>query len=193
MRGGRNANPEFLSSVIYRFHRRRTKGLLIFDKIYVKICSYKKPCSAFDGCISKKHLTECHALHKTKFMPAGMSSFLYPIPKGLQETPAVGSERIGRVILSMKYMHTPEEQRNRIIQGTRHLVALGGMRNFSFPKLMDEIGINASAVYALYKNKANPLTSCYLEIDNEIAHLLERALRQSPPHRDQAEAIDDSC
>ena len=83
MRGGRNANPEFLSSVICRFHRRRTKGLLIFDKIYVKICSYKKPCSAFDGCISKKYLTECHALHKTKFMPAGMSSFLYPIPKGL--------------------------------------------------------------------------------------------------------------
>lgn len=105
----------------------------------------------------------------------------------------MGSERIGRVILSMKYMHTPEEQRNRIIQGTRHLVALGGMRNFSFPKLMDETGINAPAVYALYKNKANPLTSCYLEIDNEIAHLLERALRQSPPHRDQVEAIDDSC
>ena len=43
------------------------------------------------------------------------------------------------------------------------------------------------------ENKANLLTSCYLEIDNEIAHLLERALRQSPPHRDPVEASDDSC
>ena len=58
---------------------------------------------------------------------------------------------------------------------------------------MDETGFNAPAVYALYKNKTNLLTSCYLEIDNEIARLLERALRQSPPHLDQVEAINDSC
>ena len=93
----------------------------------------------------------------------------------------------------MKYKRTPEEQRSIIIKGTRHLVAVGGMSNFSFPKLMSETGINAPAVYELYKNKEDLLTSCYMEIDSEIALLLERALKRVPPHRDQVEAIDDYC
>ena len=93
----------------------------------------------------------------------------------------------------MKHKHTPEEQRRLIVQGTRHLIAVGGMNNFSFPKLMEETGINAPAVYELYKNKEDLLTSCYLDIDREIALLLERALKRVPPHRDQVEAIYDYC
>lgn len=93
----------------------------------------------------------------------------------------------------MKLKRTSEEQRDIITKGTRRLVAIGGMNNFSFPKLLAETGINAPAVYELYKNKEDLLTSCYMEIDKEIALLLEHALKTVPPHRDETKAIDDYC
>ena len=72
----------------------------------------------------------------------------------------------------MKFKRTSEEQRKIIINGTRHLVAVGGMNNFSYPKLMAETGINAPAVYELYKDKADLLTSCFLDIDAEIGNTI---------------------
>lgn len=50
----------------------------------------------------------------------------------------------------MKRKRTAKERGEMIVKGTRHLVAVGGMSNFSFPKLMAETGINAPAVYELY-------------------------------------------
>lgn len=93
----------------------------------------------------------------------------------------------------MKSKRTPEEQRNIIIRGTRHLVAAGGMSNFSFPKLMAETGINAPSVYELYKDKADLLTSCFLSIDAEIGKLTGDILIHRPPHRDDPIAIEKYC
>ena len=93
----------------------------------------------------------------------------------------------------MKSKRTPEEQRNIIIRGTRHLVAIGGMGNFSFPKLMAETGINAPTVYELYKDKADLLTSCFLSIDAEIGKLTGDILVCRPPHRDNPIAIETYC
>lgn len=93
----------------------------------------------------------------------------------------------------MKSKRTPEEQRDIIIRGTRHLVATGGMGNFSFPKLMAETGINAPTVYELYKDKADLLTSCFLSIDAEIGKLTGDILVCRPPHRDNPIAIETYC
>ena len=93
----------------------------------------------------------------------------------------------------MKFKRTSEEQRKIIINGTRHLVAVGGMNNFSYPKLMAETGINAPAVYELYKDKAELLTSCFLDIDAEIGKMLGTILKKSPPHRDDPKANDNYC
>lgn len=93
----------------------------------------------------------------------------------------------------MKSKRTPEEQRNIIIRGTRHLVATGGMGNFSFPKLMAATGINAPTVYELYKDKTDLLTSCYLSIDAEIGKLTGDILTHRPPHRNEPVAIEKYC
>lgn len=105
---------------------------------------------------------------------------------------AAAGEWVERQI-EMRSRSTAEEQREVIIRGTQHLVATGGMNNFSFPKLMAETGINPPAVYELYKNKEDLLTSCYLRIDTEIGKLLSAVLKQSPPHRDELEAIGNYC
>lgn len=93
----------------------------------------------------------------------------------------------------MKRKRTAKERREMIVKGTRHLVAVGGMSNFSFPKLMAETGINAPAVYELYKNKTDLLESCYLEIDREIAQLVERNLKRATRQRRRVCTVDEHC
>ena len=93
----------------------------------------------------------------------------------------------------MKRKRTAKERREMIVKGTRHLVAVGGMSNFSFPKLMAETGINAPAVYELYKNKTDLLESCYLEIDREIAQLVERNLKHAARQRRRVRTVDEHC
>ena len=70
---------------------------------------------------------------------------------------------------SMASQRTPEQLKTVILKATQHLVAVGGMQNFSYPKLAAETGINAPTVYEHYKNKEALLTTCFLTIDNEIA------------------------
>ena len=69
----------------------------------------------------------------------------------------------------MASQRTPEQLKSIILKATQHLVAAGGMQNFSYPKLAAETGINAPTVYEHYKNKEALLTTCFLTIDNEIA------------------------
>ena len=69
----------------------------------------------------------------------------------------------------MASQRTPEQLKTIILKATQHLVAVGGMQNFSYPKLAAETGINAPTVYEHYKNKEDLLTSCFLTIDDEIA------------------------
>lgn len=73
---------------------------------------------------------------------------------------------------------SPEEMRARITKSTRHLIAAGGMSNFSFPKLTAEVGFSAPTIYEQYKNKAALLNSCWLEIDREIGDLVGDILGQ---------------
>lgn len=87
----------------------------------------------------------------------------------------------------------PEKIKEQITLGTRRLVAVGGMSNFSFPKLSAETGIAAPTVYEHYKNKEDLLTSCYLAIDAEIGALLDDILKSAPPHRHEPEKIDGYC
>lgn len=74
-----------------------------------------------------------------------------------------------------------------------HLIAAGGMSNFSYPKLTAATGIVAPTVYELYKNKEDLLTTCFLEIDAEIGRLLADAMKKTPPHRDQVEDVENYC
>ena len=53
----------------------------------------------------------------------------------------------------MASQRTPEQLKSIILKATQHLVAVGGMQNFSYPKLAAETGINAPTVYEHYKNK----------------------------------------
>ena len=74
-----------------------------------------------------------------------------------------------------------------------HLIATGGMSNFSFPKLTAATGIVAPTVYELYKNKEDLLSTCFLEIDAEIAWLLADVLKKSPQHRERATDVENYC
>ena len=47
---------------------------------------------------------------------------------------------------SMAPQRTPEQLKSIILKATQHLVAVGGMQNFSYPKLAAETGINAPTV-----------------------------------------------
>ena len=89
--------------------------------------------------------------------------------------------------------YNPESMRAQIKQGTLHLIAAGGMSNFSFPKLTAATGIVAPTVYELYKNKEDLLSTCFLEIDAEIGRLLADAMKKTPPHRDQVEDVENYC
>ena len=89
--------------------------------------------------------------------------------------------------------HTPENLRKQIAQGTMHLIASGGMSNFSFPKLTAATGIVPPTVYELYKNKEGLITTCFLEIDAEIGRLLADTLQKTPPHREQVEDVENYC
>ncbi len=89
--------------------------------------------------------------------------------------------------------YDPEAFRQRIKQATMHLIAAGGMSNFSYPKLTSITGIVAPTVYELYKNKEDLLTSCFLEIDAGIGQLLADAVKKKPPHREQVEDVENCC
>lgn len=75
---------------------------------------------------------------------------------------------------------TPEELKSQIMKGTMHLVAEGGMSNFSFPKLMQVTGISAPTVYEHFKNKEVLLKSCFMKIDSEVICLVESKIEESP-------------
>lgn len=83
--------------------------------------------------------------------------------------------------LPMKSVRSPEALRDAIIKGTRHLIAVGGMSNFSYPKLLAETGIVAPTVYEHFRNKEDLLTVCYLEIDAEIGRLIAGVFEDMPP------------
>ena len=89
--------------------------------------------------------------------------------------------------------YNSENMRAKIRQGTLHLIATGGMSNFSFPKLTAVTGVVPPTVYELYKNKEDLLTTCFLEIDAEIGRLLANAMKKTPPHRDQVEDVENYC
>lgn len=88
---------------------------------------------------------------------------------------------------------TPEDLKSQIIKGTQHLIATGGMSNFSFPKLAAETGINAPTVYEYYKNKEKLLSSCYLQIDAEIADLVAKIIDSIPLDENDPEKINEYC
>lgn len=79
---------------------------------------------------------------------------------------------------------TPDELKNIIINGTQHLVAVGGISNFSFPKLSAETGISAPTVYEHYKNKEVLLRSCFMKTDLEIVELVKIFIKKMPPKWD---------
>ncbi len=89
--------------------------------------------------------------------------------------------------------HIRESTKKQIVQGTMHLIASGGMSNFSFPKLTQITGIVAPTVYELYKNKEDLLVTCFLEIDAEIGQLLADAMKKTPPHREHVEDVENYC
>ncbi len=75
---------------------------------------------------------------------------------------------------------TPRELKNIIIKGTQHLVAVGGISNFSFPKLSAETGISAPTVYEHYKNKEELLQSCFMKTDFEVVNLVKKFIKKMP-------------
>ncbi len=89
--------------------------------------------------------------------------------------------------------YDPEELRKQIRHETMHLIATGGMSNFSFPKLTAATGIVAPTVYELYKNKEDLLSTCFLEIDAELAWLLANVLKKAPQHRERATDVENYC
>ena len=88
---------------------------------------------------------------------------------------------------------TPEEIKQLIMQATRHLVAVGGMENFSYPKLTAETGISAPTVYEYYKNKDELLTSCFMEIDGEVADMIAQMLVGMPSRIRDLQSFDNLC
>mgnify|MGYP001707645436 FL=1 len=94
---------------------------------------------------------------------------------------------------SMASQRTPEQLKTIILKATQHLVAVGGMQNFSYPKLAAETGINAPTVYEHYKNKEALLTTCFLTIDNEIACKIANAPKSLSAGVKDLQSLDDLC
>lgn len=88
---------------------------------------------------------------------------------------------------------TPNELKPEIVRGTLHIIATGGMENFSFPKLTAETGISAPTVYEHYKNKEELLTTCFLDIDREIADCITKAINGLPPETRSGEDTEARC
>ena len=88
---------------------------------------------------------------------------------------------------------TPEQLKPLIMRATRHLVAVGGMENFSYPKLTAETGLSAPTVYEHYKNKDELLTSCFMEIDNEVAGMMAQMLLGMPSQIRDLQSFDNLC
>lgn len=93
----------------------------------------------------------------------------------------------------MMKKHNTESLKQQITQGTMHLIASGGISNFSFPKLAASTGIVAPKVYEHYKNKDDLLASCFLKIDAEIGRLLADAMKTTPPHRECVKDVENYC
>ena len=93
----------------------------------------------------------------------------------------------------MASQRTPEQLKTIILKATQHLVAVGGMQNFSYPKLAAETGINAPTVYEHYKNKEALLTSCFLTIDDEIARKIANAPKSLSAGVKDLQSLDDLC
>ena len=88
---------------------------------------------------------------------------------------------------------TPEEIKQLIMQATRHLVAEGGMENFSYPKLTAETGLSAPTVYEHYKNKEELLTSCFMDVDVEVANMMSQMLVGMPSQVRDLQSFDNLC
>ena len=88
---------------------------------------------------------------------------------------------------------TPEQLKPLIMRATRHLVAIGGMENFSYPKLTAETGISAPTVYEHYKNKEDLLTSCFMEIDTYVSSMMAKMLKGMPSGIKDVESFDNLC
>ena len=93
----------------------------------------------------------------------------------------------------MASQRTPEQLISIILKATQHLVAVGGMQNFSYPKLAAETGINAPTVYEHYKNKEALLTTCFLTIDDEIARKIANAPKNLSAGVKDLQSLDDLC
>ena len=88
---------------------------------------------------------------------------------------------------------TPQQLRPLIMRATRHLVAAGGMENFSYPKLTAETGLSAPTVYEHYKNKEDLLTSCFMEIDSDVAGMMAQMLLGMPSQIRNLQSFDNLC
>ncbi len=88
---------------------------------------------------------------------------------------------------------TPEELKSIIRSGTMHLVAMGGMSNFSFPKLSAETGISAPTVYKHYENKEVLLTTCFMMIDREISDMVARFVKKIPYDVEDIVSLENHC
>lgn len=93
----------------------------------------------------------------------------------------------------MPSQRTPEQLKTIILKTTQHLVAVGGMQNFSYPKLAAETGINPPTVYEHYKNKEALLTACFLSIDNEIARKIANAPKSLSAGVKDLQSLDNLC
>ena len=87
----------------------------------------------------------------------------------------------------------PGDLKLPIIKGTQHLIAEGGMSNFSFPKLTAETGIKAPTVYEYYESKEKLLLSCYLQIDGEIAELIAKIIESIPLDENDSKKLNEYC
>ena len=88
---------------------------------------------------------------------------------------------------------TPEQLKSIILKATQHLVAVGGMQNFSYPKLAAEAGNQCTDGYEHYKNKEALLTSCFLTIDDEIARKIANAPKSLSAGVKDLQSFDDLC
>ena len=88
---------------------------------------------------------------------------------------------------------TPDQLKPVIIKGTQHIIASGGMANFSFPKLTAETGISAPTVYEHFKNKEDLLTSCFMEIDTDISTMISKLLKGMPSEIKDPASFDNLC
>ena len=93
----------------------------------------------------------------------------------------------------MASQRTPEQLKSIILKATQHLVAVGGMQNFSYPKLAAETGINPPTVYEHYRNKEALLTACFLTIDDEIACKIANAPKNLSAGVKDLQSLDDLC